>query len=90
MLINRGAWKNGERKSTFTKEYETLRFLIENAGKPVRHEQLLSSVWGPQYGSEREYLRVTISQLRKKIEDDPACPAYILTESHFGYRFREE
>ena len=82
--------KRGEEIYLSPKEYETLRFLIENAGKPVRHEQLLSSVWGPQYGSEREYLRVTISQLRKKIEDDPACPAYILTESHFGYRFREE
>lgn len=72
------------------KEYETLRFLIEHAGLPVRHEVLLRSVWGPAYGNEREYLRVVINQLRKKLEDDPSHPAYILTESHIGYRFRGE
>jgi two-component system KDP operon response regulator KdpE len=70
------------------KEYETLRFLMEHAGRPVRHETLLRSVWGPAYGNEREYLRVVINQLRKKLEDDPSHPAYILTESHIGYRFR--
>jgi two-component system KDP operon response regulator KdpE len=62
---------------------------MEHAGCPVRHENLLRSIWGPLYGSEREYLRVVINQLRKKIEDDPAHPVYILTESHIGYRFRE-
>jgi two-component system KDP operon response regulator KdpE len=72
------------------KEYETLRFLIEHAGRPVRHETLLRSIWGPAYGNEREYLRVVINQLRKKLEDDPSHPAYILTESHIGYRFRRE
>jgi two-component system, OmpR family, KDP operon response regulator KdpE len=72
------------------KEYETLRFLIEHAGLPVRHEVLLRSVWGPAYGNEREYLRVVINQLRKKLEDDPGNPSYILTESHIGYRFRGE
>jgi len=56
----------------------------------VRHERLLSGVWGPLYGSEREYLRVVINQLRKKLEDDPAHPVYILTESHFGYRFNAQ
>jgi two-component system, OmpR family, KDP operon response regulator KdpE len=72
------------------KEYETLRFLIEHAGRPVRHETLLRSIWGPAYGNEREYLRVVINQLRKKLEDDPSRPAYILTESHIGYRFQRE
>jgi two-component system KDP operon response regulator KdpE len=71
------------------KEYETLRYLMENAGRPMRHETLLRSIWGPLYGNEREYLRVVVNQLRKKIEDDPAYPTYILTESHIGYRFRE-
>jgi len=70
------------------KEFETLRYLMENAGRPVRHETLLRSVWGPHFGNEREYLRVIVNQLRKKIEDDPAHPTYILTESHIGYRFR--
>jgi two-component system KDP operon response regulator KdpE len=62
---------------------------MEHAGHPVPHERLLASVWGPLYGNEREYLRVIINQLRKKIEDDPAHPTYILTETHIGYRFRK-
>ena len=62
---------------------------MEHAGHPVRHDRLLSSVWGPLYGNEREYLRVVINQLRKKIEDDPAHPTYILTENNIGYRFRK-
>ncbi|SFR97020.1 two-component system, OmpR family, KDP operon response regulator KdpE [Granulicella pectinivorans] len=72
------------------KEYETLRFLMERAGRPVRHDTLLQSVWGPVYGNEREYLRVIVNQLRRKLEDDPTQPAYILTENHIGYRFRAE
>jgi two-component system KDP operon response regulator KdpE len=82
--------KRGKEVHLAPKEYETLRFLIEHAGHPVRHERLLTSIWGPFYGSEREYVRVIINQLRKKIEDDPARPAYILTESHIGYRFRQD
>jgi two-component system, OmpR family, KDP operon response regulator KdpE len=81
--------KRGEEIHLAPKEYETLRHLMEHAGRPVRHENLLRSIWGPLYGSEREYLRVVINQLRKKIEDDAAHPVYILTESHIGYRFRE-
>ncbi len=79
--------KRGQELHLAPKEYETLRYLMEHAGCPVRHETLLRSVWGPLYGNEREYLRVIVNQLRKKIEDDPACPVYILTESHIGYRF---
>jgi two-component system KDP operon response regulator KdpE len=71
------------------KEYESLRVLMEHAGRPVRHDQLLNSVWGPAYGQEKEYLRVIVNQLRKKIEDDPANPTYILTDSSVGYRFRD-
>ena len=71
------------------KEFEMLRFLMEQAGRPVPHQRLLTTIWGPEYGNEREYLRVLVNQLRKKIEDDPAKPSYILTESHVGYRFRE-
>jgi two-component system KDP operon response regulator KdpE len=82
--------KRGEQIHLAPKEYETLRCLMKHAGRPVRHESLLRSIWGPSYSNEREYLRVVINQLRKKIEDDPARPAYISTESHIGYRFREE
>lgn len=71
------------------KEFEMLHYLMSHAGRPIPHERLLAAIWGPEYGNEREYLRVLINQLRKKIEDDPSHPAYILTESHVGYRFRE-
>jgi two-component system KDP operon response regulator KdpE len=81
--------KLGQELHLTPKEFEMLRYLMENAGRPVPHGRLLISIWGPEYGNEREYLRVLISQLRKKIEDDPARPKYILTESHIGYRFRE-
>lgn len=72
------------------KEYSMLKFLMEHAGRPVRHELLLRSVWGDVYGNEREYLRVIVNQLRKKLEDDPTRPTYVMTESHIGYRFRAE
>lgn len=70
------------------KEFELLRHLIANAGKPITHRRLLQAVWGPDYGDEPEYLRVMINQLRKKIESDPARPKLILTEPWVGYRFQ--
>jgi len=81
--------KMGQEIRLTPKEFAMLRYLMEHAGRPIPHNRLLTSVWGPEYGNEREYLRVLINQLRKKIEDDPARPSYILTESHIGYRFRE-
>lgn len=70
------------------KEFELLRHLVTNAGKPITHRRLLQAVWGPDYGDEPEYLRVMINQLRKKIETDPARPKLILTEPWVGYRFQ--
>ncbi|WP_260704132.1 response regulator transcription factor [Edaphobacter flagellatus] len=81
--------KMGQEVRLTPKEFAMLRFLMEHAGRPIPHSRLLTSIWGPDYGNEREYLRVLINQLRKKIEDDPSRPSYILTESHVGYRFRE-
>ena len=72
------------------KEYEVLRHLVANQGKPLTHRRLLQSVWGPDYGEETENLRVVINQLRKKIEADPARPKYILTEPWIGYRFQPQ
>src|SRR5262245_25544331 len=69
------------------KEFELLRQLVANQGKPIAHRRLLQAVWGPDYGEETESLRVVINQLRKKIEPDPANPIYILTEPWVGYRF---
>ena len=69
------------------KEFELLRFLVANKGKPLRHRKLLQAIWGPNFGEERQYLRVFISQLRKKIEPDPSRPLFICTEPWVGYRF---
>ena len=70
------------------KEYDVLRYLVGNQGKPLTHRRLLQAVWGPDYGNETENLRVVINQLRKKIETDPARPKYIVTEPWVGYRFQ--
>jgi two-component system, OmpR family, KDP operon response regulator KdpE len=72
------------------KEFDVLKHLVANQGKPLTHRRLLQSVWGPDYGEETENLRVVINQLRKKIEADPARPKYILTEPWIGYRFQPQ
>lgn len=69
-------------------EYDLLFYLADNPGKVINHRELLHEVWGSEYGHEREYLRVFISQVRKKIESDPVRPEYILTVPGVGYRFR--
>ena len=81
--------KKGRKVHLTPKQFELLQFLMQNAGGAVPHGRLLRSVWGPEYGSELEYLRTFIRQIRLKIEDDPANPRYLLTDSHFGYRFEE-
>ena len=81
--------KSGVEIHLTPKEFDLLSYLMNHAGRPVPHHRLLTSVWGPEYGNEREYLRVLVNQLRKKMEEDPTHPTYILTESHVGYRFRE-
>jgi two-component system KDP operon response regulator KdpE len=70
------------------KEYEVLKHLVANQGKPLTHRRLLQAVWGPDYGEETENLRVIINQLRNKIEADPARPKFIVTEPWVGYRFQ--
>lgn len=85
---SRSVRAHGEDVHLTPKEFEVLRLLIENQGKPLTHRRLLQAVWGPDYGEETENLRVVINQLRKKIESDPAHPKYILTEPWVGYRFK--
>ncbi len=68
-------------------EYQLLAYLIAHHGKVLTHKELLHNVWGPEYGGESEYVRVFIRQLRRKIEDDPANPRFIVTEPRIGYRF---
>jgi two-component system KDP operon response regulator KdpE len=78
----------GEEVHLTPKEFDVLKHLIANQGKPLTHRRILQSVWGPDYGEETENLRVVINQLRKKIEADPAHPKYIRTEPWVGYRFQ--
>jgi len=80
--------KAGEQIRLSPKEFDLLAFLMKNQGAPMTHVKLLRAVWGPDYGGELEYLRTYVRMLRKKIEDDPARPEYILTEAWVGYRFR--
>jgi two-component system KDP operon response regulator KdpE len=69
-------------------EYELLRNLVVNAGRVLTHQQLLRQIWGIGYQADAHLLRVTISNLRHKIEPDPARPRYIITEPGVGYRLR--
>jgi two-component system KDP operon response regulator KdpE len=68
------------------KEYSLLVLLVHHAGRVITHRQILSSVWGPAHVDDAQYLRVLISQLRGKIEPDPAEPRLLLTEPGVGYR----
>lgn len=81
--------KNGRQIHMTPKEFEMLHYLMMHAGEPIPHARLLKSVWGAEYGSEFEYLRTFVRQLRKKIEDDPKNPQYLLTDAYVGYRFAE-
>lgn len=78
---------NDERISLRPTEYRLLYHLVQNAGFVMPHETLLAKVWGPEYRDESHYLRLYITYLRQKIEQDPSNPRYILTERGVGYRF---
>jgi two-component system KDP operon response regulator KdpE len=82
--------KRGRSIHLTPKEFEVLHYLMMHAGEPIPHARLLKSVWGPEYGSELEYLRTFVRLLRKKIEDDPQNPQYLLTDAYVGYRFNEQ
>ena len=82
--------KRGQPIHLTPKEFDVLHYLMMHAGEPIPHSRLLKAVWGPEYGNELEYLRTFIRQLRKKIEDDPGNPVYLLTDAYIGYRFKEQ
>lgn len=71
-------------------EYKLLITMLKHSGKVLTHRFLLREVWGPQDSQENHYLRVFVASLRRKLEDDPARPRYILTEQGVGYRFATE
>jgi len=78
---------HGERVHLSPKEFDVLRLLMIQQGKPLTHKRVLQVVWEPDHAEQTENLRVVINQLRKKIEKDPAHPRNILTEPWLGYRF---
>jgi two-component system KDP operon response regulator KdpE len=71
-------------------EFSLLTLFVRNAGRVLTHRYILENVWGPSFVEETQYTRVYIGQLRKKIEDDPTNPKWIVTESGVGYRFQTE
>jgi two-component system KDP operon response regulator KdpE len=85
-LDKRAVLRNGELIQLTPHEFALLRLLAVNEGKLLTHEAILREVWGAAYQSESHYLHVYVSQLRQKIERDPARPRYLLTETGAGYR----
>jgi len=89
-LASRLVHLRGEEVRLTRTEYRLLAALVQHAGKVLTHRQLLREVWGPGASNETHYLRVYMAQLRHKLEDDPARPRYLLTETGVGYRLRAE
>jgi len=86
-FIRRLFWRDDEEIHLSPREFDLLAFMMKNAGFPLTHVKLLRTIWGPEYGGELEYLRSYVRMLRKKIENDPENPQYLLTEPWLGYRF---
>jgi two-component system, OmpR family, KDP operon response regulator KdpE len=81
--------RNGAAVHLTPKEFDVLVMLADHRGRVLTHRQLLTAVWGPAHADDVQYLRVVISQLRGKIEADPASPQLILNEPAVGYRLAE-
>jgi two-component system KDP operon response regulator KdpE len=81
--------KSGSEIALTPIEFRTLQMLMQQAGTPVTYAALLASLWGQESKQHREHLRVIISALRKKIEDSPSQPNYLITHNYFGYCFRD-
>jgi two-component system, OmpR family, KDP operon response regulator KdpE len=89
-LDSRLVKKSGETVKMTATEFSLLSLLARNTDKVLTHQYILKEIWGPGYIEQSQYLRVFIAQLRKKIEDDPNHPRFIITESGIGYRFVSE
>jgi len=81
------ARKNNEILKLTMTEFSLLALFAKNSGRVLTHHFILKEVWGMGYQDQTQYLRVFVAQLRKKIEDDPAKPKLLITESGIGYRF---
>jgi two-component system KDP operon response regulator KdpE len=89
-LPNRSVVRAGAQIHLTPIEFRLLSVLASNAGKVITHRQLLRDVWGPSHVEHSHYLRIYMAQLRDKLEDDPARPRYLLTETGVGYRLAGE
>ena len=90
-LVQRRVTRNGEEIRLTRREYALLRALVKSAGRVVMHQQLVAEVWGRRVSPlDRDYLRIYIARLRRKLEFDPLSPRYIVTEAGIGYRLQED
>jgi two-component system KDP operon response regulator KdpE len=87
--VKRNVTKRGQPVHLTRKEFDILQCLMTRAGRVVTYAKLLTAVWGADCREEVEYLRTFMRQLRKKIEDDPSNPVYLLTDVYVGYRFTD-
>jgi len=85
--VKREVLKSGQQVRLTRKEFDILHCLMSRAGRVVTNAKLLTAVWGAECREEIQYLRTYVNQLRKKIEDDPSNPTYLLTDVYVGYRF---
>ena len=88
-IVSHVVHKRNEIVKLTSTEFNLLALLAKNAGRVLTHQYLLKEIWGYTYLEQTQYLRVFMAQLRKKIEDDPAKPELLITESGIGYRFGE-
>jgi two-component system KDP operon response regulator KdpE len=86
-MVNRRVTRAGEPVHLTPTEWQIVERLVRNPGRLVTQRQLLQEVWGPQYETETNYLRVHLAAIRRKLEPDPGQPRYFLTEPGIGYRF---
>ena len=89
-LAARQVTRNDKEIKLTPTEYEILKVLAQNIGRVLTHKQLLKAVWGTAFNEDTHYIRVYIGQLRRKVEENPAQPKYIITESGVGYRLMTE
>ena len=85
-LDKRAAFRRDAPVQLTPHEFKLLAFFARNEGRLLTHRMILREVWGPAYQTEMHYVHVYVSRLRRKIEDDPAHPQYVVTESASGYR----
>ena len=86
-LIHRSVTRAGRAVSLTPVEYRLLTLLMRHSGKVLTHRQLLQEVWGPGHVDRSHYVRLYVGYLRKKLENNPARPVHIVTETGVGYRF---